>query len=248
MFKILSDENAHNMSNIFVSFLVWTGLYMTIYSRNTSIRIKQIYPNSTRLKRQELAVKLTSILHAVYTSYGAYQCLNDYNELDIFRESDMVSYYANVAAGFFVADLILCIILLEEHGILFVIHAIAALSASLYVSMSGIGHQYFINLLLFEVSTPFLHIRSLLLEYKYDKNIIANLNNLLFLLTFGYFRLYRGIPILANLCYVLVIDKPLILSVSLFFITISISMTTLNMFWFSKILRNAVKGMMLKGY
>lgn len=240
----LTDENAHSLSNISISFFTWTTIYLIIYSRRTSDRIKQ-KSSLIRLKRQELGVKIVSILHAVYTTYGASQCLKNFDlvKFDFFTKSEAVTHYANVAAGFFIADLILCVILIEEHGIEFVIHAIAALGGSLYVSLTGIGHQYFLHLLLFEASTPFLHIRSLLLEYGYGKSRIANLNNLVFLLVFGYVRLFRGIPIIVQMCYELIISKSLSKPVIVFFVTAGIAMSTLNIYWFSKILAGLVKSL-----
>jgi hypothetical protein len=242
----LSNENAHNISDISLSFLTWTAMYLAIYSRKTSTRIKEKAPDNIRLKRQELGVKVASILHAAYTAYGASVCLKDFESvkgLDFFVKSESAAHYANVSAGFFTADLILCVLLIEEHGFEFVIHAISALGGSLFVSMTGIGHQYFLNLLLFEASTPFLHIRSLLLEYGYGKTAIAQLNNLIFLLTFGYFRLYRGIPVIAKMCYSLINDvpRPLSTPATIFFVTTGISMSCLNVIWFTKILKSAIK-------
>src|SRR5437016_499174 len=99
----LSDENAHNVSNIFTSFAVWSAIYLAIYSRKTSKRILSIAPNTLRLKRQELAVKIVSIIHAVYTAYGAHIELKDFDAkgLDFVTYSDNAVYYANVAAGYF---------------------------------------------------------------------------------------------------------------------------------------------------
>jgi hypothetical protein len=239
----LSDENAHNLSNISASFLTWTIVYLVIYSRKTSDRIKQMSPNAIRLKRHELGVKIASIIHATYTSYGAYKCLQEqeFSDFNFFNRSEAASYYANVAAGFFIADFILCVILIEEHGVEFLIHAIAALGGSLSVSLTGIGHQYFLHLLLFEASTPFLYFRSLLLEYGYGKTKVALFNNLVFLLTFGYFRLFRGIPIIAHMCYNLIVQKPLSIPVTGFFVVSGIAMSILNVRWFIKILRSGLK-------
>jgi hypothetical protein len=245
--NFLTDQNAHNVSEISMSFLTFASMYLVVYSRKTSTRIKQTSPESIRLKRQELAVKVVSILHGLYTSYGAYMCLNSIatdtgtQNIDMFSKFEEATHYANVAAGFFIADLILCIILVEEHGMEFIIHAIAALAGSTYVSLTGIGHLYFLNLLLFEASTPFLHIRYLLLEYGYGKTIVANINNLLFLLTFAYFRLFKGIPILTKLCYTLIVEKPLNIYAVIFFVASSIAMSSLNIIWFIKILRSAIK-------
>lgn len=240
--KWLSDKNAHNIVNIKISFLIWTILYLVIYSRKTSKRILQIAPNSVRLKRQELAVKVTSIIHAVYTAYYANLYLQEFkdSEINFFKYSENAESIANVAAGFFIADLILCIILIEEHGIQFVVHAIAALGGSLYVSLSGVGHQYFLELLLFEASTPFLHIGALLIDYGYGKTIIFNINNLIFLLTFAYFRLYKGIPTILNMCNMLITERPISDIAILFFVCSSGAMSTLNIYWFYKICRRAV--------
>lgn len=242
MSRYLSDENAHNLSEITISFLIFTSIYLIIYSRRTSLRIKQKAAYTIRLKRQELGVKIVSIFHAIYTSYGANLCLQQFGQnFSFYSKNDSSIHFANVSAGFFIADLILCIILIEEHGIEFVIHALCALTGSIYVSMSGIGHQYFLNLLLFESSTPFLHIRFLLIEYGYGKTLIAKLNNLIFLLTFAYFRLYLGIPIIIKMCYNLIIEKPLSISMIGFFIMSGIAMTILNIYWFIKIVKNAIK-------
>jgi len=239
----LSDKNAHNISDISISFMVFSAMYLTIYSRRTSERIMRLAPSSIRLKLQELATKITSILHAIYTAYGAHICLKELHNqpIDFFRYNEGAVYYANVAAGFFIGDLILCIILIEEHGPQFLIHAICALVGSVYVSLNGVGHQYFLHLLQFETSTPFLHIRSLLYEYGYGESIISKVNNLIFLLTFGYFRLYKGIPILTKMCYMLLNDRPVSTSSMLFLISASIAMSSLNIIWFTKILKGAIK-------
>ena len=239
MTNLLSDKNAHSITHISISFLIWLTLYLVIYCRKTSTRIIKKSPNAIRLKRQELGAKLVSIFHAAYTSYGARQCLKEFNDLNLSTKSISAEHYVNVTAGFFIGDLMLCIILVEEHGIEFVIHAIASLGGSLYVSLTGIGQQYFLHILLFETSTPFLHIRSLLLEYGYGNTIIAQINNLIFLLTFGYFRLYKGIPIVATLCCDLLVQKHLSIVVIVFFIISGIAMTCLNIYWFTKILKNA---------
>jgi hypothetical protein len=246
MNRWLKDENAHNVADIMISFLTWSSMYLAIYSRKTSVRIIKIAPETLRLKRQELAVKITSIIHAAYTAWGAHIALIENPILDLYSHSESGLYYANVTAGFFIADLILCIILIDEHGIQFLIHAIVALISSVYVSMTKFGLQYFLHLLLFESSTPFLHIRTILYEYGYGNTLIAKINNLILLLTFGYFRLYKGIPVLINLCHTLIVYKPLSLPTTTFFIFASISMTSLNIFWFYKMLKSVIK--IIKNY
>ncbi len=240
----LSDANAHNVVDISSSFIIWVSIYLTIYSRKTSDRIFREYPN-TRLKRQELGVKIISILHAFYTGYGAYR-FSDTELFDMFTKNKYAVHYANVASGFFIADLMLCIILIEEYGMQFTIHAIAALGSSILVSFTGIGQEYYMNLLLFEVSTVFLHIRSLLLEYYKKHTLLINLNNLLFMLSFGYFRIYKGIPVMYKLCLE-VYNQPNAQSnqyqyiINKFIIASSVSMSILNIVWFSKILKLAFK-------
>jgi len=236
------DQNAHNLSHIFLSFLQWTTLYLVIYSRPTSQRIIDSGHPSPRFKRQELAVKITSIVHAVIVTWYANEALREMGpNLSLYVFSTEGQRLANISTGFFVADLILCLVLLDEYGLEFLIHAVAALGGSVFVSMTGIGFQYFLNLLLFEGSTPFLHLRSILLEYGFGKTLIAKLNNLILLLSFAYFRLWRGIPMIFQLCYTLITDKPLSVSVTIFFICASVSMCVLNIYWFSKMARSAKK-------
>ena len=238
-----SDANAHNIARITESFLTWTALYLAIYSRPTSQRIKQTAPQTPRLKRQELAVKVTAIIHAAYCAVKAYQALGN-NTLppNLFAKgSQEAKQLVNVTAGFFIADLILCVILLEEHGIEFVVHALSALGGSVYVSLTGVGFDYLLNLLLFEASTPFLHIRSLLLEYGYKETLIAKVNNVMLLLTFAYFRLWKGIPVTARLCWTLLSEQQLSPAATAFFIFAGFSMTGLNIYWFGKMLRSATK-------
>lgn len=247
MTKFLSDENAHGMSNIMISFLTWTTLYLIPYVRKTSERINKITPFAPRLKKQELGVKIVSIIHALYSTYGAYTSLNEikgFSPDDILTiKSEWSSYYANVTAGFFIADLILCIILAEEYGPLFIVHAISALSGSLYVSMTGIGYYFFLNLLMYEASTPFLHIKHLLSDYGHGKTMISNINDLLFFLFFFYFRIIKGIPILLTMFYTLITKKTLPLPYTVFFIVFGSLMGSMNIYWFIKITKNAIKKM-----
>jgi hypothetical protein len=87
-------------------------------------------------------------------------------------------------------------------------------------------------------------MRFLLLEYGYGKTAIAQLNNLVFLLTFGYFRLYRGVPVIAKMCHGLITDvpRPLSTPATIFFVTAGISMSCLNVVWFTKILKKRNQG------
>jgi hypothetical protein len=83
-------------------------MYLAVYFRKTSTRIKEKAPDNIRLKRQELGVKIASILHAAYTAYGFSVCLKDFDSvkgLDFFVKSESAVHYANVSAGFFIAEL-----------------------------------------------------------------------------------------------------------------------------------------------
>ena len=216
---ILDNNVAQRISLVFVSFIIWSLIFLVFYSRPTSIRLIEKALElkiGVRTHRAELATRAVAMLHAAVVACGAGSLVffrrNDSNlvvdnMLDPFSWPSFVTYnedaifYACVSAGFFIADFILCVVQFQEQGWQFVIHSLAGLSGCLFCLLYGEGLLYLMLLMLFEVSTPFLHIRWWLIEYGFKDGILYVINGLILVVTFTIFRLIIGIPVLAKMVY-----------------------------------------------
>jgi len=215
---LIPDEVAQRLTVVFASFLVWTAVFLIIYSRPTSDRLlKKAHANQigVRTHRAELATRLAAGIHAAFVATGAGSLVffrkNNNLYVEKFLEpltwpkfnvhNDDAVFYACVSAGFFIADFILCVVQLEEQGTQFVVHAVAGLSGCVYCLMYGEGLLYLMLLMLFEVSTPFLHMRWWLLEYEFKDTPIYTLNGLALVFAFTLFRLVIGVPVLLKMVY-----------------------------------------------
>jgi len=204
---------------VFFAFSCWSFLFLMIYSRPTSQRLQKKAEEEQigiRTHRAELATRIVAGIHAVIVACGA-------GSLVFFRESNNSLYvkkffepmtwpsfvsksdeailYACISAGFFIADFILCVVQHEEHGNQFVLHAAAGLTGCVFCLVFGEGLLYLMLLMLFEVSTPFLHMRWWLLEYGFKDSIFYLVNGLLLVATFTTFRLVIGTPVLMKMMY-----------------------------------------------
>jgi hypothetical protein len=219
LFTFLSPHTSSRISAFFIFYLIWSAIWVILYSRPTSERVvtkaqKQKH-QSHRLERQELATRMVAFLHAALVGLGSasllfyrsdsplyVRSLTDWKNWPNFDAHDQRAiFYASASVGFFVADFMLTVILLEENGIQFVVHAIAAGSGSLWTALNDRGEVYLMLLMLFEMSTPFLHMRWFLLEYGYKKTKFFIINGLLLVFFFTLCRIVIGFPVIAKLIY-----------------------------------------------
>jgi hypothetical protein len=219
LLHVLDNDVAQRVAVTFFAFMVWSLLFLFVYSRPTT---KRLVNKANELKvgfrthKSELANRTVAVIHAATVAAGAGSLVflrkstsSMYVEkltapltwprFDTF--SDDAVFYACLSAGFFVADLILCVVQFEEQGMQFIVHAIAGMTGCVFCIASGEGLIYLMLLMLFEVSTPFLHLRWMLMEYDMKDSIIYIINGLALVVSFTLFRLVIGIPVLAKMVY-----------------------------------------------
>jgi len=213
-----SPQVAQRVSIVFIAFMAWSALFLFIFSRPTSGRLVEKANElrvGIRTHRAELATRIVAIIHAAIVALGASSLVffRKGNNLYVDHFFDPFSwpqftvynedaiFYACISAAFFIADFILCVVQFEEYGLQFVVHAAAGLSGCVFCLLYGEGLLYLMILMLFEVSTPFLHLRWWLIEYGYKDGVLYVINGLILVVTFTTFRMIIGIPVLLKMVY-----------------------------------------------
>jgi len=249
VFEHIDPVLAQRFVVVFCSFLLWTTLFLVIFSRPASKRlIQRIHTTGKgpRLERQELANRICAFLHSIIVSYGAMNelflsngplrvrsLLDRQTWPDYFAYSPDLLFYACLSTGFFIADLMLVTVLLEENGIAFFVHAVLGLCAGMYVIFTGWGMGYYAMLLLVECSTPFLHFRWFLLEYGFKGSMYEVVNGLALVAVFTFVRNVLCNVVSVNLVYELhtsLVGK-VSLATRLVFSANAVAMVTLNTIW-----------------
>lgn len=220
MLHVMQPNVAQRVAVVFAAFMTWSALFLFVYSRPTSQRLasKAVELNTgIRTHRAVLATNAVATVHATIVAIGASSLVffrkdsNLYVKLDKFTDplswpkfdtfNEDAIFYACISAGFFIADFILCVVQYQEQGLQFVVHAAAGLSGTVYCLYSGEGLLYLMLLMLFEMSTPFLHIRWWCDEYGFKKSWIYLVNGLMLVGMYTVFRLVIGIPVLLRMVY-----------------------------------------------
>jgi len=218
LLQFIEPHMAQRFALVLVSFYLWCLFFLLIYSRPTSNRIRGKAGGDklgVRTHRAELATKLTATVHAVIVSIGSASLVffrKDSNLYvhELFRPMTWPSFvvynedavaYACISLAYFAADFILCVIQVEEQGVEFVIHALAGMSGCLFCVLYGEGLLYLMLLMLFEVSTPFLHLMWWMTEYGYKKTLLFTLNGVALVIAFTTFRLLIGTAVLFKMMY-----------------------------------------------
>jgi hypothetical protein len=200
LIAMINPEFAQRLVVVSASFVTWALMFIIVYSRPTSKRLAERAARTAkgiRLERAELANRVCALVHATVCSLGAVDLLffrnNSLRVKSVFDYTTWPTYftpspdlifYACFTGGFFVADLMFVVILFEENGLSFLIHAVLGLTGSMYCIVTDCGLPYYALLLLVEISTPFLNFRWLLLEYGYKGTTYDIVNGLLLVLTF----------------------------------------------------------------
>ena len=137
--------------------------------------------------------------------------------------------------GYFLYDLIICIKRFNYSGVLFLMHGIICLSASLLVNWYNIGHFYIASRILYEISNPFMY------ACKFSKLVklsscTQTICNVLFACTFFMCRIVWGI-----FSWIVLFRNSFDCddnTVNLFRITVFLDtcLLALNLYWFTRII------------
>jgi hypothetical protein len=261
LFHVLPDPVAQRLSLVFFSFALWCSLFLLVYSRPTSQRLKSKAERENvgvRTHRAELATRVTATIHAVLVSVGAaslvffrkdsnlfvYQLFKPLTWPSFITYNEDAIAYACFSLAYFVADFMLCVIQVEEQGIQFVVHALVGMSGCIFCVFNSEGLLYLMLLMLFEVSTPFLNLMWWLKEYQFEHSLIYTLNGIMLVFTFTTFRLIIGCPVLLKMVYELHTEPEKdrhSIGMRVIFTLAPLAMMILNLAWGYKLWRGMFK-------
>lgn len=152
-----------------------------------------------------------------------------------------VVYYA-FTVGYFIWDLVQCLLDFEHQGLAFTIHAffgVVSLAPPIFLGekMPHLILYYGVAIWLFELSTPFLNLRGFLFTLKQEKGLVYAVNNILFLISFTLARIVMGVPLCASfVSQAYSIDAPLPTWMRVMWMLAGTTSAGLNIMWFYKVI------------
>lgn len=241
-----------HLHEIVYSFLFYQVVFFYVAPRINSLLFGSHY---TGLKNKK--AKIDFDVHTV----SMFQCVVSfaviYPILFLSVNLDVVDYYdhacslaAAVSAGYFIWDLTVCLKYFSLYGIEFTAHACVSLYVML-VTLLPLCQTWIGKFLLFEASTPFVNINWYIIQLTSEKDrakkvqvpLILNIINGLCLMTvFFSVRIVWG-----NIANIFLFKNmwnardrvPVIRSVIM--VTLNFILNTLNLIWFSKMIKIAKK-------
>jgi hypothetical protein len=156
--------------------------------------------------------------------------------------SERALFVISIATGYFVWDLIVSIIHYPILKFVSLFHAMFSMLSFLMIFKTRLFIYYGLVFLIFEASTPFLNIRSLLNKANKSKSKLYYINGILFVFTFFLSRLVFGFYQFFN-CSSKIIHNweqfsPIV--VTWYFIA-STSSNVINIYWFVKIIMRLIE-------
>lgn len=148
-----------------------------------------------------------------------------------------------MSTGYFLWDLLVSTY--EGWGVAFIAHAVAC--TFVYASaMAPFLHWHGLFFLLFEASTPFLHLRWLLIKLGWTKGLMFPIVNYGFALAFFLVRLAIGWPVSfywwGDMLHLLTTGTAHSPATVVGYLTCNIVLNGLNALWFFKIVKSATGG------
>lgn len=148
---------------------------------------------------------------------------------------------SSIAAGYFLWDLSECLRHAEMYGVPFLLHALLCLGA---YAMTGWFNTYsWLGSfgLLYEASTPFMHMRSLLISLKRTDGPFFKLTQGGFALTYLVVRIGGGAYFAYTGLSLIYTERCVAFPLQFFASVIIVGTCSLNCFWFTLILKAAFK-------
>ncbi|GAB4814172.1 hypothetical protein N2152v2_001218 [Parachlorella kessleri] len=102
----------------------------------------------------------------------------------LYARSDTAQACVIVAAGYFLYDVFICLMRFDENGLAFLIHALGCCTVFTYAALHGILLYYGVAFLMWELSTPFVYVRWVLLKLGLANSRLFFMNNLVGFLVF----------------------------------------------------------------
>lgn len=178
----------------------------------------ETYRNMKQAKKDSHNVAVTGMIHSILLFQGAFRAmlmLDNFFKLPLYlvnspelpvdtndhQAERLCRFYMSMATGYFCWDVILCVTNFSAYGLMFTVHAVfgvVSIGAGVFMPATTaiISLMFFGNaIFLFELSNPFLNMRTFMYVFGMSKSIWYNINNAIFALTFFLGRILFGIPL-----------------------------------------------------
>ncbi|CAE7914374.1 unnamed protein product, partial [Symbiodinium sp. KB8] len=154
------------------SFCVWLGLQLFLdygFPAAFPALYEQIVKSSKKDNWDNIRTRVMGTVYGLYTSIAAVYALLNCDpglQSDLYAKDDFIqTFLVAVAAGWFIWDCIDCL-LHPEWGLLFQVHGFVALGIFSGCLKPFLHHTAAI-VLLYEASTPLMHLRKTMLTFGY---------------------------------------------------------------------------------
>lgn len=192
---------------------------------------------------------IVSLVHAIIISVLAITNLarNELVEDRVWGFSEGISRMVAVTMGYFLWDLKVTIHYWHLYGRAFLIHAIMALSSFLF-SYAPFAQFYAPYFLLFELSTIFVNVHWFMSKLNLNGSRLQKINDTILIVLFFVVRIVCGVVMTVSLSMDIWREwGDVSASVLAVYGTCLMATNTLNIYWFAKLLKQALEGVNLKG-
>jgi len=200
----------------------------------------------------DVRVRTVSFTFSLVVCYGAVRIALFPPE--VVAESRWVSsppsiFYCTLAVAYFIWDL--PVTLYYQYGFAFLMHAVLCLLTFL-VGLRPYSQMAAIKFLLFELSTPLLNLRCLMLAGGLTNNTAFSICNTLFAVTFLIVRIFFGLPMSWQFASNVAADllssdservkqQPILVPIAWFLMFVVVALCSLNIFWALSIVRSGLR-------
>jgi len=235
----------------FGSFVGWHILHQIVKAISSNF---QVYNKLSRFTTKQgirgqvqWEVQILSFVHSLMAVYCSLRVwLLDGNNIasdPIYGYSPLAQTQFAITGGYFLWDLSLCLFMFQEFGFPFLVHASLCLIAYIFGLVVPFMHYYGAFFLSYEISTVFLDIQLFIENFGMRDSNFAVLNGMFFAGTFGIFRILFGTYYTALVPLdLLTKSKPSTPAYMIYFYISSCAvLTSLNYYWFFKIINRIMR-------
>ncbi|KAI3431524.1 hypothetical protein D9Q98_004574 [Chlorella vulgaris] len=230
--------------DFFIAYGPFGGLSLRVFNQDE--------PGTPAARRflSQLAAKVVGILFLAAVFPIAFHVLLDPELRDGAHFTDIShasQRMVEVASGYFVYDLIICLMKLNDNGFAFLIHAVVCFTVFTVAAFKGVLHYYGAAFLMWELSTPLMYARWLMLKAGWAHTDAFLYISIAFMAVFFACRNVWG-PIMTlafwrDSALQLASASPVLPPAAIWTIRVMcIALNLLNAYWFGQMVLIAVKG------
>lgn len=205
----------------------------------------------TRLVSQTASRLVGSVHNVIQIPFALYLLNDELLQSDhIYANTPLSKVCMTITAGYFMVDLFICIWKYNDEGPLYLMHAAFSFFSFAYGVINNMLHFYGAAFIMWELSTPFVHLRWLLHKMDMNNTRFYIINGALMILTFFASRCIWGLWVsydfwvqsMKELAHPTPDGFPAF-AVHIYRLA-NICLTALNIYWFCKMMTKAIAVLM----